>query len=415
MTSQLTPIEAYQSLVSTAENFGFDTIGVIDVDQSKAALDTAGQYLEHWVEQDFNGSMSYMNRHGTKRWTPSELIPGTTKIITVRMHYLTADHQSTEVLEDPNKAYISRYALGRDYHKTLRQRLQKLATWLEQELAPQLQLPKTHLSQGSDRSQSRVFVDSAPVMEKAIAEEAGLGWIGKNTLVLDKQAGSWFFLGEIYTNIPIPSSQDMQTLEKSQENKTAIPPKNHCGRCTRCIEVCPTQAIVAPYVLDARRCISYLTIENKGPIPLEFRKAIGNRVFGCDDCQLFCPWNRFAKIAIEGDFQPRHGLDQLSLVNGLQWTPEDFDLKTQGSPIRRTGYYGWMRNLAVAAGNSPTSSHLTATLEATQNTFEEQLRAQQNVQSEGQTENKVEGLRMVIEHLQWAQDQHLPKKPLLYQ
>lgn len=430
MTQQLTPLEALAALEAAAFTHGFDKIGVLDVEQPHDALETAGEHLNSWLSLDYNGSMSYMGRHGSKRWRPSELLPGTTRVIAVRMHYLNSNHQGLETLEQPDKAYISRYALGRDYHKTLRQRLQKLTTWIEQTLAPQLSditrdrhsiledsSEDRHLSTTENSAyKSRVFVDSAPVMEKATAEASGLGWIGKNTLVLDKTAGSWFFLGEIYTNLPIASTEDrhisslkkvpvLEIFEPEIFEPEKVPVRgvsvvqNHCGRCTRCIEVCPTQAIVAPYTLDARRCISYLTIENKGAIPVEMRSAIGNRIFGCDDCQLFCPWNRFAQVNAEPDFEPRHGLDQLSIIDGLAWTEADFDQKTQGSPIRRTGYYGWLRNLAVAAGNAPSLPALTKQLKDVH-------RDLITKKSEITDEIVLKKIVMVLEHIEWAQNQH---------
>ena len=421
MTQQLTPLAARAALEAAALTYGFDKIGVLDVEQPHKALEAAGQHLNNWLNLDYNGSMTYMGRHGSKRWRPSELHPGTTRVIAVRMHYINPNHKGIETLEQPDKAYISRYALGRDYHKTLRQRLQQLTSWIEHNLAPQMNDSyKDRHCESSPKIQykSRVFVDSAPVMEKATAEASGLGWIGKNTLVLDKKAGSWFFLGEIYTNLPIaPSSNLTGDRHINLKGSKRVPVhqiksgntmpvlenfqvQNHCGSCTRCIEVCPTQAIVAPYQLDARRCISYLTIENKGAIPKEMRSAIGNRIFGCDDCQLFCPWNRFAKITTEVDFKPRHGLDQLSIIEGLEWSAADFDQKTQGSPIRRTGYYGWIRNLAVAAGNAPTNDILTNALQKRYHAIAEQLKHSQDI-------DITEKCSMVLEHLEWALSQHV--------
>ncbi len=430
MLQQFTPEQALTELKSVAQSFGFDAIGVLNVEHPHPALETAGDHLTNWLKHDFNGSMSYMSRHGSKRWRPTELHPGTTRVITVRLHYLNMNNKALDTLKHTNKAYISRYALGRDYHKTLRQRLKKLTNWIEDTIAPKYHqslqsqsplLTQQPLPQDKQNTRlelnsftSRVFVDSAPVMEKATAEAAGLGWIGKNTLVIDTKAGSWFFLGEIYTNIPIaPTSLPLQhnqseknqnniipTINRptQQSNNTIATPKNHCGTCTRCIEVCPTQAIIAPYKLDARRCISYLTIENKGSIPEEFRAAIGNRIFGCDDCQLFCPWNRFAQYSHETDFTPRHNLDQISILEGLRWTANDFHEKTQGSPIKRTGYYGWLRNLAVAAGNAPYDRALQQQLTILQTA----LQKEQEISSSNQA-------NMVLEHLDWAQVQQTKK------
>ncbi|MEC8009474.1 MAG: tRNA epoxyqueuosine(34) reductase QueG [Pseudomonadota bacterium] len=396
----ITPEEALQRLQDKAESFGFDRLGVLDVSQPHPALEQAGEHLTQWLEDGFHGDMDYMGAHGEKRWRPAMLVPGTTRVIALRMHYFYQSGQ--DVLEDPTKAYISRYALGRDYHKTFRNRLGQFNKWIEEELKPLLinQMPD------DPEFQSRAFVDSAPVMEKATAEAAGLGWIGKNTLVIDRKRGSYFFLGEIYTNLPFATTDYSQELKDTPARDN--PTKNHCGRCSRCIEVCPTDAIVAPNRLDARKCISYLTIENKGPIPMEFRKAIGNRIFGCDDCQIFCPWNRFAKISIEDDFKPRHGLDQLTLINGLQWTPKEFDQKTQGSPIRRTGYYGWLRNMAIGAGNHPYDPLIIKAILDQKNALNEMLEKIEQDCHNGKTtmSQDIEKIHMVIEHLDWALAQH---------
>jgi epoxyqueuosine reductase len=275
-----------------------------------------------------------MARHGTRRSRPSELVPGTVRVISARMNYLPAAENPQKVLENPELGYVSRYALGRDYHKVLRGRLARLAD----------RIAAVAGSQGY-----RAFTDSAPVLEKALARDAGLGWIGKHTNLLDRHDGSWFFLGEVFTDLPLPID---------------APVTSHCGSCTACIDVCPTQAIVAPYRLDARRCISYLTIELDGAIPEEFRKAIGNRVYGCDDCQLVCPWNRYAKLTEEADFLPRQGLDAPRLVDLLQWSEQQFLERTAGSAIRRIGYERWLRNVAVALGNAPKTPEVVAALEA---------------------------------------------------
>ncbi len=309
--------------------YGFQEIGITDID-----LTQASQRLKTWLDQGWHGSMDYMAKHGNKRTHPAELIPGTLRIIVARMDYLPSDPKITETLKNPNKAYISRYALGRDYHKLIRQRLRSLAKKIETKIG---------------KFGYRAFVDSAPVMEKPLAEKAGLGWMGKHTLILNRQAGSWFFLGEIYTDLPLPVDQAVTA---------------HCGSCTACIDICPTQAIVAPYQLDARRCISYLTIENREAIPLEFRKAISNRIFGCDDCQLVCPWNRYAKPTTEKDFQPRHHLDDADLIALFQWSEAEFLQKTEGSAIRRAGYIGWLRNIAVALGNAPYHPQIVAALKS---------------------------------------------------
>jgi epoxyqueuosine reductase len=277
--------------------------------------------------------MAYMARHGVKRSRPAELIPGTVRAIAARMDYAPLQIvKPWSVLNRPDLGYISRYALGRDYHKVLRSRLQRLAEHIAVAIGP---------------FGYRAFVDSAPVLEKALAEKAGLGWIGKHSNLLDRRAGSWFFLGEIYVDLPLPVDE---------------PTSAHCGRCTACLDICPTQAIVAPYQVDARRCISYHTIELHGPIPLEFRRAMGNRIYGCDDCQLVCPWNRFAQLTVEPDFHVRHGLDAPSLIDLFRWDEAEFLRRTEGSAIRRIGHERWLRNIAVALGNAPHSPEVVTAL-----------------------------------------------------
>lgn len=312
------------------QELGFQQIGIADTD-----LSAAEEQLHDWLAEGFHGEMDYMTRHGTKRSRPDELVPGTLRVISARMDYLSENRTTIrERLDDPAAAFISRYALGRDYHKMLRKRLQQLAERIASEVG----------SFGY-----RVFVDSAPVLEKAIAANAGLGWIGKHTNLINRKAGSMFFLGEIYTDLPLPT--DSETT-------------NHCGSCTACLDVCPTQAIVAPYRLDARRCISYLTIELRGSIPEEFRTAIGNRIYGCDDCQLVCPWNRYARLTDEADFMPRHGLDAAGLIQLFRWDEATFLQKTEGSAIRRIGCECWIRNIAVALGNSKTGPDVIEALQA---------------------------------------------------
>lgn len=304
-------------------------LGFTEVGFSNTSLEEAGERLDDWLKAGYHGEMDYMARHGTKRSRPAELVPGTRTVITVRMDYMSPDTNPDTVLASDRNAYVSRYALGRDYHKVIRRRLARLWDRIDAWLT----------EQGEPDHHGRVFTDSAPVLEKALAQQSGLGWIGKNTLLLSRTAGSWFFLGEIFTDLDLPNE--------------SAPPGNHCGSCSACIDVCPTDAIVAPYQLDARRCISYLTIEKRGEIPVEFRRAMGNRIFGCDDCQLVCPWNKFANITKEGDFAPRHGLDQTQLLSLFAWTEDEFLKNTEGSAIRRTGYDGWLRNIAVALGNGP--------------------------------------------------------------
>jgi len=299
------------------------------------ALGEAEQRLQQWLEAGYHGEMDYMQRHGSKRCRPCELEPGTISVISARMDYLPdgcAD--AWEVLRNPQLAYVSRYALGRDYHKLLRRRLQQLAE---------------RISAAIGEFGYRVFVDSAPVMEKPLAAAAGLGWVGKHSNLLQREHGSWFFLGEIYTDLPLPPDS---------------PVSAHCGSCTACIDVCPTAAIVAPYVVDARRCISYLTIEHRGTIPESLRPLLGNRIYGCDDCQLICPWNRFAKTSTEQDFMPRHGLDAANLLELFAWSEETFLHNTEGSAIRRIGYDNWLRNIAVALGNAPHDASIVAALAA---------------------------------------------------
>lgn len=335
---------------------GFNEVGISDLDLSQAE-----RQLESWLDKGFHGEMDYMQRHGLKRSRPALLQPGTVSIISVRLDYLpeTAEAIATH-LDDPTAAFISRYALGRDYHKLMRNRLQKLAETIQAAIGP---------------FGYRAFVDSAPVLEKALAEKAGLGWIGKHSNVINRKAGSWFFLGEIYTDLPLRPDR---------------PAANHCGACTACLDICPTQAIVAPYQVDARRCVSYLTIELQGAIPEPLRPLIGNRIYGCDDCQLVCPWNRFARLTTEQDFHPRHGLDSQQLLAAFAWTEAEFMAKTEGSAIRRIGHQRWLRNIAVALGNAPYAPAIIKVLMA----------------------KKADSSDLVGEHVQWAikrQQGDLPK------
>ncbi len=325
--NHITPIP-HETLKLWAKQLGFQQLGISDID-----LSSTETLFKEWLAKKFHGDMEWMQRHGNKRTRPAELETGTISIISVRMNYQPPQtHDPVMILNHPERAYISRYALGRDYHKMMRKRLQKLAKKIEAELYHQ------ENQQNQPAFSYRVFVDSAPVMEKPIAAKAGLGWVGKHTNILNQDAGSWFFLGEIYTNLPLSPSK---------------PVENHCGDCTACIDVCPTKAIIKPYVLDARRCISYLTIEHKGAIPEEFRTAIGNRIYGCDDCQLVCPWNRFAQTADMADFAIRKQLDTAPLLRLFKWSEEQFLKNMEGSPIRRIGFERWQRNIAVALGNAP--------------------------------------------------------------
>ncbi len=327
---------------------GFQQIGVSDVD-----LGVAEQRLTEWLQAGYHGEMEYMARHGVKRSRPARLIPGVRRVISARLDYLPPAAPLAAVLADDRRGTVSRYALGRDYHKVLRRRLQRLAEQIADAV------PHRY----------RVFTDSAPVLEKPLAAKAGLGWIGKHTNLLNRQAGSWFFLGEIYTDLPLPVD---------------VPATDHCGTCRRCLDVCPTQAIVAPYVLDARRCISYLTIELPGAIPLEFRAQIGNRIYGCDDCQAVCPWNRFARHTAEADFLPRHGLDAPALIDLFAWDEATFAARTEGSAIRRLGHQRWLRNIAVALGNARHGNDVCRALES----------------------RLAQSSELVREHVAWALAQH---------
>lgn len=336
---------------------GFNQVGITDTD-----LSAVEERYRQWILKGFHGAMDYMAKHGDKRMRPAELIPGTLRVISVRMDYLPPRARYTEeVLEDGQKAFISRYALGRDYHKVLRNRLQKLCDRINENTAEQ-------------KFNYRVFTDSAPVLEVELAEKAGLGWRGKHTLLLSREAGSWFFLGEIYTDLPLPTDD------------AAV--QNHCGTCNACMTICPTQAIVAPYEVDARRCISYLTIELKESIPEELRPLIGNRVYGCDDCQLTCPWNRFAQATSQPDFHIRHGLDDITLAELFAWDEETFRENMAGSAIYRIGYQQWLRNLAVGLGNAPGTPEVIAALKSRENS----------------------GSALVSEHVQWALERHAQKE-----
>ena len=301
---------------------------------SGIGLGAAEAGLQAWLDAGYHGEMDYMARHGMKRTRPAELVPGTLSVISVRINYKTNSRDAGAVLVDTNRTYISRYALGRDYHKVLRNRLQSLAARICAKVG---------------EYGYRVFTDSAPVLEVEIAQRAGLGWRGKHTLLLHREAGSYLFLGEIFTDLPLPHDE---------------PISDHCGSCVACIDSCPTGAIVAPYQVDARRCISYLTIELKGAIPLELRPLIGNRVYGCDDCQLCCPWNRFARLTPEEDFSVRNGLDAVTLVELFRWNEHESEQRLAGSAIRRIGYERWLRNIAVGLGNATASADILAALEA---------------------------------------------------
>jgi epoxyqueuosine reductase len=327
---------------------GFQQLGICDID-----LGQHESFLQKWLDKGLAGDMKYMVEHGMKRARPAELLPGTLRVISVRMDYLPPDAKFAHSLKNKSQAYISRYALGRDYHKLLRARLKQLGEKIRSEC---------------QQLNYRPFVDSAPILEHAIAEKAGIGWTGKHSLTINKEAGSWFFLGELFVDIPLPVDQ---------------PVKEQCGSCSACITICPTQAIVEPYVVDARRCISYLTIEQKGPIPEQYRALIGNRVYGCDDCQLICPWNRYAKITAEEDFHPRKKLMSQELLTLFDWDETTFLKNTEGSAIRRIGFERWQRNLAVGLGNAPYSNRIIEVLKKSLSSSTE----------------------LVKEHIEWAIEQ----------
>ena len=354
--------ELARDIRTWGRELGFQHIGIADADLSQAE-----PRLIEWLDAGFHGDMDYMAKHGVKRSRPHELVPGTLRVIAARMNYLPARAaESWSVIESPQQAYISRYAVGRDYHKVLRRRLQRLTERIEAAIG---------------EFNHRAFTDSAPVMEVELATKAGLGWRGKHTLLLTREAGSYFFLGEIYTDLPLPVDE---------------PSTNHCGKCEKCIDVCPTRAIVAPYRLDARRCISYLTIEHHGSIPLELRPLIGNRVYGCDDCQLVCPWNRFAQASDEADFAVRNGLDDVTLADLFGWNEDEFHARLQGSAIHRIGYERWLRNLAVGMGNALRKIAVSA--EAAQRIVAA-LRARSQHES-----------ALVREHVAWALEQQTSTK-----
>ncbi|HEY5714851.1 MAG TPA: tRNA epoxyqueuosine(34) reductase QueG [Psychromonas sp.] len=364
MVNQKNPVEPNKALDLSAlsENIklwgkalGFQEVGISDID-----LKQHESKLQSWLDNNYHGEMDYMAKHGMKRARPDELLPGSLSVISVRMDYLPENAQFAHNLKDKNSAYISRYALGRDYHKVVRKKLKQLGQKIEQEVG---------------RLGYRPFVDSAPILERPLAEKAGLGWVGKHSLLIDAKKGSWFFIGELLIDLPLVIDQ---------------PVENRCGSCVACLKICPTQAIVAPYVVDGRRCISYLTIELQGPIPVEFRKAIGNRIYGCDDCQLICPWNRFANTTREDDYQARQQLQNRSLLELFCWTEQEFLSYSEGSPIRRIGYQRWLRNISVALGNAPTSAAIVTALQ------------------DKLAENHSE---LLNEHLQWALAQHRNQIP----
>ena len=374
-----------QKIETWSDQLGFQQLGVADIDLSEHE-----KHLDDWLAEGFHGDMDYMAKHGSKRSRPEQLVENTCRVISVRMDYMPPDCElSDAVLADPTLGFISRYALGRDYHKVMRKRLQKLADLIKNSIGD---------------FGYRVFVDSAPVLEKALAEKSGLGWIGKHSNLINQKAGSWFFLGEIHTDLPLPVSTSKRPASPSPAHAPAAPEQtaaenstttNHCGTCTACLDICPTKAIVAPYKVDARRCISYLTIELHGSIPLQFRSAMGNRIYGCDDCQLCCPWNRFAQVTTEADFFTRHPLDAPDLLTLFSWSEQTFLDSTEGSAIRRIGYQRWLRNIAVALGNAPGSAKIISVLK------------------QRRQELALSGNAMLVEHIDWALDQQESRQETL--
>ncbi len=347
--------ELAQHIKQWGQALGFQQVGICDTD-----LSAEEPRLQDWLDKQYHGEMDWMARHGMLRARPHELLPGTLRVISVRMNYLPAKAAFASTLKNPELGYVSRYALGRDYHKLLRQRLKKLGDKI-QEYCGELNF--------------RPFVDSAPIMERPLAAKAGLGWVGKHSLILNREAGSWFFLGELLIDLPLP-------VDRPQEEQ--------CGRCVACMATCPTGAIVAPYTVDARRCISYLTIELEGPIPEEFRPLMGNRIYGCDDCQLICPWNRFSQLTDEADFSPRAALHTPELLALFGWNEEKFLRITEGSPIRRIGHLRWLRNIAVALGNAPYQDSIVLALQA-----------------------RLGESELLDEHIHWAVHQQLERRASL--
>jgi len=357
--------ELVEKIKYWGKELGFSQLGITDIDLSKHE-----QALEHWLANNYHGNMEYMARYGLMRARPAELAPGTVSVISVRLDYLPTQAKCARILKAKDHAYISRYALGRDYHKLMRKRLQQLGKKITDYFED---LPEQHFN-------FRPFVDSAPILERPLAEKAGLGWVGKHSLLLNKEAGSWFFLGELLVDIPLPVTSNVSEKSKSTDND--------CGACIACIKICPTKAIVEPYVVDARRCISYFTIESPDAIPVELRPLMGNRIYGCDDCQLICPWNKYAKLSLEKDFQARHQLDEISLLTLFAWDEEYFLSNLEGSPIRRIGFQSWQRNISVALGNAPFDINIISALE----------------------EKLITASDLVAEHIHWAIEQQLSKK-----
>lgn len=354
MSTTINYYQLAQNIKTWGKELGFQQVAITDVDLSQYESS-----FQDWLDQGYHGEMAFMAAHGTKRTRPAELLPNTASIVAVRLDYLPHNARFASALEDHDIAFVSRYALGRDYHKVVRNKLKKLG----QKIAEHI---------GEPNLSFRPFVDSAPVLERPIAEKAGIGWTGKHSLIINERAGSWFFLGELFLPFALPSDE---------------PVTEQCGKCVACITTCPTQAIIEPYVVDSRKCISYLTIELKGPIPLEFRRAMGNRIYGCDDCQLICPWTREGQLTNELDFSPRDAITDRKLIELWQWDETEFLAATTGSPIRRIGYQSWMRNIAIALGNADFSLEIVRLLQ----------------------EKWQQISPMVDEHIQWALDEQQSK------
>ncbi len=364
-TSSLNYRQLSELIPLWGKDLGFSQVGICDVDLARHET-----YFKQWLANQYHGDMEYMARHGTMRTRPDELEPGTLRVISVRLNYLPEKAGFAKSLKAKDQAYISRYALGRDYHKLMRKRLRQLGDKIAH-----------HCKEFSTELNFRPFVDSAPVLERPLAEKAGLGWVGKHSLLINSEAGSWFFLGELLVDLPLHLTAEQTSIPQEEHD-------NGCGNCIACIKICPTQAIVKPYVIDARRCISYFTIESAAPIPVELRPLMGNRIYGCDDCQLICPWSKYALPALETDFQIRNHLDNISLLELFLWTQEDFLSRFEGSPIRRIGFQRWQRNIAVALGNAPYHPDIVDALNKTLPTSAE----------------------LVAEHIQWAMGQQTLKK-----
>ncbi len=357
--AKLDSAQLAQDIKAWGLELGFQQVGITDVDMAHH-----GQRLQEWLQKDYHGEMAYMADHGDMRYRPEKLVPDTLRIITVRMNYMPPEIETLKIINSPQQAYISRYALGRDYHKLMRKRITQLGKKINEALVA--------LDQECNY---RAFVDSAPVLERGLAQKSGQGWIGKNAMLINPKAGSYFFLGELFTDLPLPIDKPFEEM--------------HCGSCRACIDFCPTGAIVDNHIVDGRKCISYLTIELKGSIPVELRSKMGNRIFGCDDCQLCCPWNKFSSATQESDFTPRHQLDSATLIELFSWDEQTFLKKTEGTPIRRAGHVRWLRNIAVGLGNADCKEEII-----------EALQSRLNFDSE-----------LVKEHVLWALEQQaLPQK-----